>query len=142
MAWVTTKAEIGTEVSIASHRIITRTNKGMHSTAQHIPAVVLGRVDGARRDGLGFLPPVLPERLGPDLERSLGLGGRGGQGEGEGGSAGSGRRGRRRGGVEAKGEAGGGHGGGARLVSPVIRRRTGGGSSGDGGAMPWAFKTN
>lgn len=116
----------------------------MHSKAQHIPAVVLGRVDGAWRDGLGFLPPVLPERLGPDLEHSLGLGGRGGRGEGEGGSAGSWRRGRGRGrgGVQAKGEAGGGHGGGARLTSPVIRRRTGGGSSGDGGAMPWAFKTN
>lgn len=79
--------------------------------------MVLGRVDGARRDGLGFLPPVLPDRLGPDLERSLGLGGRG---EGEGESAGSGRRGR--GGVQAKGEAGGGHGGGDRLTSPVIRR--------------------
>lgn len=87
----------------------------MHSKAQHIPAVVLGRVDGAWRDGLGFLPPVLPERLGPDLEHSLGLGGRG---EGEGGSAGSWRRGRGRGrgGVQAKGEAGGGHGGGARLT--------------------------
>lgn len=84
-------------------------------------AVVLGRVDGARRDGLGFLPPVLPDRLGPDLARPLGLGGRGG---GEGGTAESRRRGRGGRDLQAKGEEGaGGHGAGDRLTSPVIRRR-------------------
>jgi len=46
-------------------------------------AVVLGRVDGARRDGLGFLPPILPESPGRELFVSLGGGGRrGGGGEG------------------------------------------------------------
>jgi hypothetical protein len=103
----------------ASHKHTNEQRNAQHS--RHIPAVVLGRVGGARRDGLGFLPPVLPDRLGPDLARSLGPGGRGG---GEGGSAESRRRGRGGRGVQAKGEEGaGGHGGGDRLTSSVIRRR-------------------
>uniref|UniRef100_A0A0A9FVW5 Uncharacterized protein n=1 Tax=Arundo donax TaxID=35708 RepID=A0A0A9FVW5_ARUDO len=101
-------------------------------------AVVLGRVDGAGRDGLGFVPPILPQSLGlasclgivipipiPIPWRGRGRGRGGGAGVDEGEAVGLGSPGRRRRRVQqeaATDSGGGGHGAGCppRFSSTLV----------------------